>query len=1376
MPTEQSANTPVLVTSHVFNVDTFDKNACTWERWVARLEGAFKIFKTEEAMKADLLLHYVGQTTYNIVCDKLSPTKPTEKSYKELVEVLQEHFDPKPLEIVENYRFHLRKQHEGESAEDFIIALRKLAINCKFEQYLDTALRNQFVFGVRSTKILNRLLEMESLTLDKAVKKASAMELSERGGAEIHNGAVEKVHLVDSHNQTKLSTKNKQNCFRCGSDAHFANACKYAKTICSYCSKVGHLRAVCLTLKNESNPSSRKKGHWKGNQTNFTEIAEIVDIEPEEICNIIDVGESNRSKIFLKLDVNRMQIDFELDSGSPVTLMNMRDKEKYFKSINIVPSDLQLVSYCNQKINVFGFLTVDVASSSGPAEPHLPLKLYIVESTRHPLLGREWINALKINWNQILSVRPSTNESTSPALNVDSSATANSIAITAAVEKLKTKYANVFDASMGKINDIQARIHLKPNTRPVYIKARSVPFAIRTAVEDELAELEANGIITKVHTSAWATPIVPVRKSNNKVRICADYKITVNPNIFIDKHPIPTIEELFASMAGGQKFTKIDLSKAYLQIEIHQDDREILTISTHKGLYQPNRLMYGVASAPGIWQRKIEQILQDIEGVSVFFDDIKITAPTDALHLQRLEAVLKRLSDHNTRVNLNKCEFLADNIEYCGYLIDQDGIHKMKAKVEAIQQMRQPSNREEVRAFVGLINYYGRFLRNLSDTLHPINNLLKKEVPFKWSQQCKDAFEKVKNEMQSESFLVHFDPKLPLVLQTDASPYGVGAVLSHICEDGQERPIQYASQTLSAVQQKYSQVDREAYAIIFGIRKFYQYVYATNFTLVTDNKAITQIFSPTKGLPLLSALRMQHYAVFLESFTYDIKYRPSEQHANADAFSRLPMPSTHTQLEEVHFIELNSIETLPISANDIGNATKTDRDVKILIAGLKSGRLVEGRDRFGIDQNEFGLHDACLMRGIRVYIPSTLRQQVLQELHSTHFGMSRMKELARSYCWWLNIDKDIEEMVRNCQQCQETRGNPTKAPLHVWERPTEPFQRIHADYAGPFMGKQFFILVDAYSKWTEVYIVPNITTDTTIQKCREFFSTFGIPSVFVSDNGTQFTSGDFKTFLKMNGIVHKLSAPYHPATNGQAERYVRTIKEKLKALQYDKGEIHKNLCNILLNYRKMIHPATGKSPSMLVFGRQIRSRMDVMLPSNTMHTEESQFKKARQLEIDDRVAVREYMSASKWKFGKIIERTGDLHYVIKLDDGREWKRHINQIRKVGSSEQDATSAVSDDDGGETEEGNSNTNQTLTNDTSVAAEQETERADVHLDAETTIVAQPTTPNELDRRRDSTHREPVAPPQPTATQEVARRPVRIRRPVVRLAYDRNGNQIS
>lgn len=197
--------------------------------------------------------------------------------------------------------------------------------------------------------------------------------------------------------------------------------------------------------------------------------------------------------------------------------------------------------------------------------------------------------------------------------------------------------------------------------------------------------------------------------------------------------------------------------------------------------------------------------------------------------------------------------------------------------------------------------------------------------------------------MQSESLLVHFNPKLLLVLATDVSPYGVGAVLSHICPDGQERPKQYASQTLSATQQKYSQVDREAYAIIFGIRKFYQYVYATKFTLTTDNKAITQILSPTKGLPLLPALRMQHYAVFLESFNYDIKYRPYEQHANADAFSRLPV--IQTKVEEVELIESNAIEILPVSADEIGRATEKETELKILIAGLTNGRIVDAKDR-----------------------------------------------------------------------------------------------------------------------------------------------------------------------------------------------------------------------------------------------------------------------------------------------------------------------------------------------------------------------------------------------------------------------------------------------
>lgn len=299
----------------------------------------------------------------------------------------------------------------------------------------------------------------------------------------------------------------------------------------------------------------------------------------------------------------------------------------------------------------------------------------------------------------------------------------------------------------------------------------------------------------------------------------------------------------------------------------------------------------------------MEQVLGDIPGVSVFLDDIKITAPNDKIHLQRIEEVLKRLDKFNMRINIEKSEFLKNSIEYCGYLINKDGIQRIKTKVEAIQNMKQPQNKDEVRAFLGLINYYGRFIKKLSDIVYPLNRLLQNDVKFEFSEKCVKAFEEIKKQMQSDTVLTHYDPKLQLLLAVDASPTGVGAVLSHVYDDGSEKPIQFASQTLSKVQQRYSQIDREAYAIIHGVRKFYNYLYGKKFSLITDNRAVSQIFSPSKGLPVHSATRMQHYALFLEQFEYEIKCKKSKENANADAMSRLPNLETYNFVDEVHVIE-----------------------------------------------------------------------------------------------------------------------------------------------------------------------------------------------------------------------------------------------------------------------------------------------------------------------------------------------------------------------------------------------------------------------------------------------------------------------------------------
>lgn len=285
-------------------------------------------------------------------------------------------------------------------------------------------------------------------------------------------------------------------------------------------------------------------------------------------------------------------------------------------------------------------------------------------------------------------------------------------------------------------------------------------------------------------------------------------------------------------MAGGEKFSKIDLSQAYLHMQIHEDDRHLLTINTHKGLYRCNRMLFGLSSAPAIWQREMEKILQGIEGVSVFLYDIKITASDDATHLIRLEEVFKRLSSNNIRINKSKSIFFQESIEYCGFKIDKSGIHKLKSKIDAVKNMKRPDNKTEVRAFLGLINYYGRFFKNLSEILHPINNLLCKDMDFFWSNECEKSFLAVKKKIEDDTVLCHFDPKLPIVLATDASAYAVGAVLSHVFPDGTERPIQFASQSLSNVQKKYSQIDKEAYSIIFGVKKFFQFLYGRRFLCI----------------------------------------------------------------------------------------------------------------------------------------------------------------------------------------------------------------------------------------------------------------------------------------------------------------------------------------------------------------------------------------------------------------------------------------------------------------------------------------------------------------------------------------------------------------
>lgn len=330
---------------------------------------------------------------------------------------------------------------------------------------------------------------------------------------------------------------------------------------------------------------------------------------------------------------------------------------------------------------------------------------------------------------------------------------------------------------------------MDPEAQPNYLKARSDPYSLKKSVEFELEKLQREGIISPVEFSEWAAPIVPVAKPSGAVTICGGYKLTVNQVSKLDNYPIPKTEDLLATLGGGEKFTKLDMSQAYQQMTFDEESRKFTTINTHKGLFQYNRLPFGISSAPGIFQRTRENLLQGIPHVIIRMDDIHISGKDDNDHLSNLEAVLKRLSAAGLRLRHEKCFFMVPEVTYCGYVINGSAIKPVAAKVEVIQDAPAPKNVSQLRAFLGMLNYYHRFLPDIATVLEPLHKLLRQETTWCWKTEQQRAFEAAKKLLQSAELLVHFQPDLELILASDASDYGVGAVSSHRMADGTERPI-----------------------------------------------------------------------------------------------------------------------------------------------------------------------------------------------------------------------------------------------------------------------------------------------------------------------------------------------------------------------------------------------------------------------------------------------------------------------------------------------------------------------------------------------------------------------------------------------------------
>ena len=880
---------------------------------------------------------------------------------------------------------------------------------------------------------------------------------------------------------------------------------------------------------------------------------------------------------FITLSVNNKDnIAFLVDTGSSVDIIDEHTWRKMNSQPDLDQATSNLSTY-GSKGNLLDVIGACVAQISHADSTH-DVKFHIVKGHDGCLLGHQTLSQLGVvNINIVSEVQSD--------------------------DRWVNQYSELF-RGVGLLKDTSIKLHIDESQTPVALPHRRVPFHLRSKVEDKIQELLDDDIIEPARgPTPWVSPIVTPCKPGNpdEIRLCVDMR-GPNQAILRERHITPTIEDVLSDMNGACVFSKLDLNQGYHQLLLDETSRYITTFTTHAGLFRYKRLNFGISCASEIFQNTIHKLLVNLKGTLNVSDDILVYGCDQQQHDERLHAVLQRLQSSGLTLNIKKCRYSQSSVTYLGYTFGAQGISPDPSKVEAVHNANAPSNPSEVRSLLGLANYCARFIPDFATITAPLRTLTRKGFPWAWNAKEELALQQLKRALTSDTVMAYFNPTWGTELLVDASPVGVAAVLTQRSGDDM-RVISYGSRALTPVEQRYSQIEREALAIVFGCEKYHLYLLGSPFTVYTDHRPLIPMFSNPHSSP---PARIERWVLRLQQYDMTVIYRPGKDNP-ADFASRHPVVTTSCDramkvAEEYITFVASASSPVAIDLEVIKEHTRSDETLQSLIKSIQSNHWTDKTKQYHKVRQELSVtsDQALVLRGTRIVMPAALHQQAIDLAHEGHQGIVKSKQLLRTKVWFPGVDAQMEDTINKCLACQANSPSHTQAPLKMTELPPYPWHSVAIDFYGPLpTGEYFLVCIDEHSRYPVVETIHSLTTKSVVPVLDKIFALFGIPVVVKSDNGPPFHGADFKKFAKHLGFTHHRVTPLWPQANGEVERFMTNIGKCIRTTHTEGRSWKQTMSTYLRNYRSTPHVTTGKSPASIMFGRDIQTK----LPSIVQNTQ-----------------------------------------------------------------------------------------------------------------------------------------------------------------------------